>query len=200
MKYLILCSIFFNFLFSQLNWYNHSELKWQTIESEHFKVHFHESTERSAREAIEVAEYIYPYITKLYDFKPDSKTEIIIKDVDDYSNGSAYYHDNLIEIWAKPLDYDLRGSHRWMQDVVSHEFTHIVQLGKSMKLNRFVPGSYIQMMAYEDEKREDVLYGYPNQLTSYFIPSTTVPPWFAEGTAQHTYNDIFLIIGIPLGI
>ena len=24
-----------------------------------------------------------------------------------------------------------------------------------------------------------------------FIPSTTVPPWFAEGTAQHTYNDIF---------
>jgi len=191
MKYLILCSIFFNFLFSQLNWYNHPELKWQTIESEHFKVHFHESTERSAREAIEVAEYVYPYITKLYDFKPDSKTEIIIKDVDDYSNGSAYYHDNLIEIWAKPLDYDLRGSHRWMQDVVSHEFTHIVQLGKSMKLNRFVPGSYIQMMAYEDEKREDVLYGYPNQLTSYFIPSTTVPPWFAEGTAQHTYDDIF---------
>ena len=191
MRYLLLYSIVFNILLSQLNWYNHPELNWKTLESEHFKVHFHESTERSAREAIEVAEYVYPHITKLYDFEPDSKTEIIIKDVDDYSNGSAYYHDNMIEIWAKPLDYDLRGSHRWMQDVISHEFTHIIQLGKSMKLTRFVPGSYIQMMAYEEEKRDDVLYGYPNQLTSYFIPSTTVPAWLAEGTAQHTYNDIF---------
>ena len=192
MRYLLIYIIFLNVLLCQLTGgYNHPELNWETIESEHFKVHFHESTERSAREAIEVAEYVYPHITKLYDFEPDSKTEIIIKDVDDYSNGSAYYHDNMIEIWAKPLDYDLRGSHRWMQDVISHEFTHIIQLGKSMKLTRFVPGSYIQMMAYEEEKREDVLYGYPNQITSYFIPCTTVPPWLAEGTAQHTYNDIF---------
>ena len=52
-----------------------------------------------------------------------------------HSNGAAFFFENRIEIWARPLDYDLRGSHRWMQGVISHEFTHIVQLGKSMKYN-----------------------------------------------------------------
>ena len=66
----------------------------------------------------------------------DEMIEKIIKDVDDYSNGSAYFYDNKIIIWAKPLDYDLRGSHRWLQDVITHEYTHIVQLGASMKFSR----------------------------------------------------------------
>ena len=179
--------IIFTFSFSQWT-YNHPELDWQTIESEHFLVHFHKGTENSAREASFIAEYIYPYVTNLYDFEPDSKVEIIIKDVDDYSNGSAYYYDNMIEIWAKPLDYDLRGSHRWMQDVITHEFTHIVQLGKSMKFPRFIPGAYIQLLGYEQEKRDDVIYGYPNQILSYTFPGTAVPPWFAEGTAQYMYD------------
>ena len=76
---------------AQLKWYNHPELDWKTLETEHFKIHFHQGTERSAREAAEVAEYVYEPITDLYDFKPDKKTEIVIKDVDDYSNGAAYF-------------------------------------------------------------------------------------------------------------
>ena len=185
-KYLLL-----NLIFCQLSWHNHPELEWQTIETEHFKVHFHQNTERSAREAAYIAEYIYPHVTALYDFEPDSKTEIIIKDIHDYSNGSAYYYNNQIEIWAKPLDYDLRGSHRWLQDVITHEFTHIVQLGKSMKYSRFLPGGYVQKIGYEEEKRYDVLYGYPNQISSYTIPGAAVPPWFAEGTAQYMYDKAY---------
>ncbi len=86
------------------------------------------------------------------------------------------------------MDYDLRGAHSWLQDVITHEFTHIIQLGASMKYTRHVPGSYFQVLDYEDEKREDVLYGYPNKIVSYPIPNTTVPPWFAEGTAQYMYD------------
>ncbi len=130
---------------------------------------------------------MYHPITDLYDFEPDSKTHIIIKDTDDYSNGAAYYYDNKIEIWALPLDFDLRGAHRWIQDVITHEFTHIIQIGASMKYSRRFPGAYIQMMGYEDEKRDDVLYGYPNTIISYPIPGTAVPPWLAEGTAQFMY-------------
>ena len=48
---------------------------------------------------------------------------------------------------------------------------------------------YLQSMGYEDEKRKDVLYGYPNAITSYAIPSITIPPWFAEGVAQHMFNN-----------
>ena len=189
MRFLFFIIFFCTHLFSQLEWYNHSELDWKTIETEHFIICFHDETERSARETALVAEEVYDEITSLYNFRPSTKTRIIIKDVDDYSNGSAYFYDNKIIIWAKPLDYDLRGSHRWIQDVITHEFTHIVQLGASMKYSRNVPGMYLQMLSYEEEKREDVLYGFPNKIVSYPIPGTSVPPWFAEGTAQYMFKD-----------
>lgn len=185
--------VYFSFLFTTFiypqSWYNHVELDWHTIETDHFFVHYHDETERSAREAAVVAEYIYGPITSVYNYEPDSKTHLIIKDVDDYSNGAAYYYDNKIEIWARPLDFDLRGAHRWMQDVITHEFTHIVQIQASMKYPRKIPGFYFQSLMYEDEKRDDVLYGYPNVIISYPIPGTAVPPWFAEGTAQVMYKN-----------
>ena len=176
----------FSFLFSGL--YNHPELDWKTMETENFIICFHQGTERSAGEVASIVEIIHNDVTSLYDFIPETKTTIIIEDVDDYSNGGAYYFDNKIIISGKPMDYDLRGAHRWLQDVITHEYTHIVQLGASMKYSRHVPGSYIQILEYEDEKREDVLYGYPNQIVSYPIPNTTVPPWFAEGVAQYMYE------------
>ena len=107
--------------------------------------------------------------------------------MDDDSNGLAYFFDNKIEIWARPLDYDLRGSHRWMQDVITHEFVHIVQLATAMKFTSRVPSLYFQVIDYEDEKREDVLYGYPNVIASYAYPGVNIPPWFAEGVAQYMY-------------
>ncbi len=170
-------------------WYNHPELDWQTLETEHFIIHFHQGTERSAREAGIVAEKAYGPITTIYQYEPDSKTHLIIQDTDDYSNGAAYYYDNKIVIWALPLDFDLRGSHRWMQNVISHEFTHIVQIESAMKFPRHIPGIYFQYMGYEKEKRDDVLYGFPNRIISYPLPGTAIPPWLAEGTAQHMYKE-----------
>ena len=75
---------------------NHPELVWETIETEHFFIHFHKETERSAREAAIVAEKVYGPITSLYQFEPDSKPHIIIKDTDDIANGAAYFYDNKI--------------------------------------------------------------------------------------------------------
>tara|TARA_Y100001970_G_scaffold245322_1_gene312268 strand:+ start:32007 stop:35234 length:3228 start_codon:yes stop_codon:yes gene_type:complete len=179
-------------LYAQFQWYNHPELDWRTIETKHFRIHYHEGTERSAREAAEVAEYVYEPITNLYDFEPQNKTDIIIKDVDDYSNGAAYFFENMIEIWAKPLDFDLRGSHRWIQNVIAHEFTHIVQIGSSLKYSNHVMGSYFQKLSYENEKREDVLTGYPTEIVSYPIMSgVSIPMWLAEGTAQYMYDELF---------
>ena len=169
--------------------YNHPEFNWHTFETENFQIHFHDETEMTAREAATVAEVIYPKITEFYDFKPKEKTHLILIDPDDYSNGAAYYYDNKIMIWASPLDFELRGSHRWLQNVITHEFAHIVSLQKAMKAGTKIPGAYLQFMNYEKEKRPDVLYGYPNTLISYPIPGTIVPPWLAEGVAQYMYEN-----------
>ena len=134
-------------MFSQ-SWYNHTELEWQTIETEHFFIHFHEETIRSGQEAAAVAEKIYEPITSFYEFEPDSKTNIIIQDTDDIANGAAYYYDNKILIWALPIDFDLRGSHRWLNNVITHEFTHIIQIGVAMKYPRRFPASFFQFLNF----------------------------------------------------
>ena len=117
---------------------NHPELKWNTLESEHFLIHFHNGTEKTAYKVLDIAEFIYNPVTSMYNYYPKKKTHIIIKDTDDFSNGAAYFFENMIEIWAKPLDYDLRGSHRWIQDVIAHEFTHIVQLVPPLRQQKFL--------------------------------------------------------------
>lgn len=172
---------------------NHSELRWQTLGTEHFRIHFHQGTETTARRAAAIAEEIYPAITGLYDFQPKPPTHLIIRDTDDYANGAAYYYDDKIEIWSTALEFELRGTHNWLRDVITHEFTHIVSLQASARLPHAMPGLYVQGFGYEDERRGDVLIGYPNKIYSYPIAGTVASAWFAEGVAQYqsgsVYND-----------
>jgi len=172
---------------------NHTELRWQTLATEHFMVHFHQGTERTARRAAAIAEEIYPAVTDLYDYRPKPPTHLIIRDTDDYANGAAYYYDDKIEIWATALEFELRGTHNWLRDVITHEFTHIVSLQASARLPHSMPALYLQGFGYEDERRDDVLIGYPNQIYSYPLPGTVTSAWFAEGVAQYqtrsVYND-----------
>ncbi len=161
------------------------DLKWYTIETEHFIINFHEGSERTAKTIAKIAEEVYGPITSLYNYKPDSKTTFKVMDVSDIANGAADYFGNRMFIFASPLDYDLRGTHNWLRNVITHEFTHIVQLQSAMKWSRSFPAFYLQWLDYEDERRPDVLYGYPNVLVSYPIAGIGVPAWFAEGVAQY---------------
>lgn len=176
-------------LFSQADFY-HPELVWKTFETEHFFIHYHEGAERTARVVAQVAEDVYEPVTSLYNHTPDQKVSFIIKDYDDISNGAAYFYDNKVEIYAPSMDFDLRGTHNWLRNVVTHEFTHIVQIQTAMKFGRRMPGFYLQWLGYESERRPDVLYGFPNIIASYPISGFVVPVWFAEGVAQYNRADL----------
>ena len=170
--------------------YVRGDLDWYTIETEHFKVHFHADEEgrgssRTAQVVARIAEEIYGPITSLYEHEPDTKVSFILKDYEDYSNGAAYFFDNMIEIWAPALDSPLRGDHNWLRNVITHEFTHMVQVQKTMKADRRMPFLYFQLLDYEDVRRPDVLYGYPNVIVTYPVPVLNNPAWLAEGTAQY---------------
>ncbi|MGH7601382.1 MAG: hypothetical protein ACREOI_33905, partial [bacterium] len=172
-----------------LGW-THPELKWSTIETPHFYVHFHNGAEHTGKLAAKIAEDVYAPITSLYGYEPDGKIHFVIKDYDDFSNGAAYYLDNKVEVWASALDFELRGTHNWLRNVITHEFTHMISLGASRKITRHIPAFYIQSIGYENEKRDDVLFGYPNRIISYPIAFTSVPPWFAEGVAQYQLPEL----------
>ncbi|MBN1155120.1 PD40 domain-containing protein [candidate division KSB1 bacterium] len=176
-------SLFFN-LYAQDLPYNHPELDWYTIETEHFNVHYHEGTERTAKLTAKISEDIYGPVTALYQYEPDGKIHFIIRDHDDFSNGAAYYYDNKVEIWSNPMDFILRGTHNWLRNVITHEFSHIISLGAARKMPRNLPAIYFQYLGYEPEKNPYVLYGFPNKIISYPLAGTVIPMWLAEGIAQ----------------
>ncbi|SMO94874.1 PD40 domain-containing protein [Gracilimonas mengyeensis] len=165
--------------------YPQNHLDWFTIESENFLIHFQEGNSRSAQVVSRVAEEIYGPITSLYEYTPDEKVSIVLKDREDYSNGAAYFFDNKIDIWLPALDTPLRGTHNWLRNVIAHEYVHIIQIQKAMKRGRKIPAFYLQWLAYEDVRRPDVLYGFPNGIVTAPFATVNVPAWLAEGTAQY---------------
>lgn len=170
--------------------YSYNHLDWFTVESEHFLVHFQDGNDRSAQVVSRIAEEIYGPITELYEHEPDEKVSIVLKDREDYSNGAAYFFDNKIDIWVPALDAPLRGTHSWMRNVITHEFTHIIQIQVGLKRERRTPATYLQWLSYEKVRRPDVLYGFPNGIASLPFASLNIPAWLAEGTAQFQRKEL----------
>ena len=167
---------------------NHPELAWQVVETEHFRIFYHEGLEGAAARAARIAEAAYAPLTELYGYAPDGRVRIVLKDHDDYANGAAFFYQDTIEIWATSLDhdFDLRGSSDWLRNVITHEFAHIVSLGAARKGVQRVPALYLQYFGYQREKnRPDILIGYPDVIASYPVMGTVMPMWLAEGAAQY---------------
>lgn len=179
---------FLNISFAQFDEYPHPELKWQYFETEHFVIHFHQGTKRTAYIGAKIAEDIYPAVTCVYNYRPKNKIHLIFKDTDDYSNGATYFFNNKIEIWATNLDYVMRGTKNWLRDVITHEFTHMISIQKTIKTSIYFPYGFFQWFGYEKEKRKDVIRGFPNVIVNYPLSSINMPVWFAEGIAQQQNN------------
>jgi hypothetical protein len=146
--------------------FNYPEIDWFVLESPHFLVYFDKRKHSEvARDVARIAEDCYGPITRRLGHKPAAKTHIIILDTSDYSNGFADPAQQKIIIWLTHLDSSLRGTHKWLETVISHEFTHIVHL--------------------------DIMSGVPARLVKifgpgFFRPGEFVPSWFLEGLAQDT--------------
>jgi len=168
--------------------YNHSELEWFSFETEHFIIHLTAGLNDVADLGAKIAEDIHDPLCDLYGYRPDTKVSLIFQDTDDIANAASYFQSNKIKFWITSMNWDFRGTHNWLRNVVTHEYTHMIQLGASRKWTRRIPAFYAQVIGYETERRPDVLYGYPNTLISWPLPSVTVPGWFAEGTAQFQFT------------
>lgn len=195
--YRFLLSAIIGLVTAQISWaqlhpslydYPHNHLEWYTIKGDHFMVHYQEGNSYSALVSIAIADEIYESITELYSYHPKKKVSIILRDREDFSNGAAYFFDDKIEIWLPSLDTPFRGTHNWLRNVITHEFVHIVQLGASMRRSQRIPAVYLQWLNYEDVRRPDVLYGFPNGILTLPFATVSMPAWFVEGSAQYQTN------------
>lgn len=146
-------------------------LSWRTLDTEHFSVHFPEHTREQARVVAGVAESVYPRVTALLGWRPESRTQIVVLDSLDQSNGAASpLPFNYIQIVLAPPDEgQLLQNREWLELVLSHEFTHIAHLDKA----RDDPLAFRRIFGR-------FLFLFPNLLE---------PGWLTEGLAVYSESD-----------
>lgn len=104
---------------------------WRTIETEHFRIHYHTEIGRLAQRLAVVAEYTHRVVAKILDHSPRWKVEVVISDETDDSNGMAtvlpYAH---VYLYATAPDdrSELNDYDDWLFALFVHEYTHIVHL------------------------------------------------------------------------
>jgi hypothetical protein len=140
-------------------------LNWQTLETKHFSIHFHNSEDDIVNEVAEIAEETYGKLTSFLEWKPNGKTHIVIIDNQDDSYGLANpFPLNTILISPVQPPPEQGYYDNWLRELIVHEFTHIVQIDKTG--------------------------GFPGFLRKIFgraiINNAAHPIWFIEGLAVYS--------------
>ncbi len=112
-------------------------LEWYTLQTPHFRVHFHGGLEDIAQRTASSAESVYERLVPQLGWSPSQATEIVVTDDTDSANGSASTLPyNTVRLFAtapddmSPLgDYD-----NWINELITHEYTHILQIDNTSGL------------------------------------------------------------------
>ena len=118
--------------------YNAFGLKFYTSETEHFRIHYHDGLEHLIPRVAAQCEKLYSIYSTTYGLVLPDKTDFVVID-GDISNGWAFANTNTITIWTHDFDFNLRGSHDWFEDVITHEYAHIVSIQTGLKFPSFIP-------------------------------------------------------------
>ena len=121
--------------------YNHPDLDWYSIETEHFVVHYPESRKKegndhylttalTAKKTAKIAEEMYPRMSAEFNYYIQEKVHIVLLNQSDDLEGFTIPTWDWIEISANPGGdfYRQRGRMDWLPDVLVHEYAHVVSL------------------------------------------------------------------------
>ena len=149
----------------------------QTIITDHFRIHFMPGAEGTARRVAETAEEVFAPLAAAYDYFDEFSTiHILVLDTSDMlGNGAADYYSNTIYIWATNLDIELRGSHDWIKNVLTHELTHIITLNKARKK---WPFQFALISVSRFDSNPDISFSFP-------LYHLNAPRGWSEGIAQY---------------
>jgi Tol biopolymer transport system component len=106
-------------------------LKWKTLETEHFYIHYYPAIEEQARKLAPIAEEVNQTITDLFEYKLDLKTHVALMDVTDYGNGmtTVFPYPNIVLYLTdlssnlNPYKYD-----DYLRYLFLHEYVHAIHL------------------------------------------------------------------------
>ena len=104
----------------------HGELKWNTITTKNFRIHYHDGIEQIAKEGASISEQVLPILLSQLNLNEIPTIDIIFTTEDEIMNGFAgptyqtfiWVDQNDAAIWLE--------DEKWLFQVVSHELQHIV--------------------------------------------------------------------------
>jgi len=146
---------------------------WMTLSSPHFLIHYHQGEEALARRAAVLAEDVHTRLVPRMKSQPHTRTNIVLVDALDDANGSATpLPYNLITLYVtQPFGESIFGASNyddWMRLLITHEYTHIVQL--------------------------DMVNSLPEVLSNIFgnlyFPNLFEPVWLTEGLAVYEETEL----------
>lgn len=154
-----------------------SSLKWRSIRTEHFRIHYHQGLEVEAARLAIKAEELHRELSPLHRWSPFFRTDVVLVDSTDDANGfSTPYPFNRVQLYvARPRpDSTLSNYDDWQRLVFTHEYTHTLNL--------------------------DAISGIPSisryTLGRVCFPNIFLPLWMLEGNA--VYYESRRVPGAPL--
>jgi len=150
--------------------------QWQTLSTTHFRIHHLASHKEYAQRMGAIAERVHNKLSAWLGWQPEDKTEIVVLDTVDYSNGAATVlpYNQFYIYMPTPVDGDLLDQNPWMEYVFTHEYVHILHL---------------DMVAGQPKEAREFL-GRPVELmTAITFPQIFAPSWVTEGLAVYGESD-----------
>lgn len=145
---------------------------WKTLETPHFRIHHEAENADYAQNLAAIAERVHGKLSGWLEWQPQERTEVVMLDTVDTSNGSASpLPYNRISIYMPaPVDGELMDHTPWLEFVFTHEYVHILQLD----------------MAYGAPQKVRNVFGRSMDLFTLFdFPQIFAPTWVTEGLAVY---------------
>lgn len=145
------------------------DLRWRTIETEHFYVHYYAGEEEIAERVAMVAERAYARLTQAWGHRVYSKTHIVLTDNTDTANGFANTvpYPNVRAFATAPEALSvLEAYDDWVDILITHELVHIVHLDTVHGIARAI----------------NAVLGF-GRLGRVMQPNVVQPRWIVEGVA-----------------
>ena len=182
-----------------LSLYHRPDLKWYTIETEHFLVHYpvsrkgpdktehYMSGEWAARKVAKVSEQYWEPMCAEFDYYLEEKVHIVVLEQYDQLQGFTIPNRNWVEISGNPGGsfYRSRGRSEWFSNVLVHEFAHVVSLKKNQS-----SGENLQVTVLDALYQNNAIATGPSDVDmgvggSYYVSDRGEPWWWTEGGAEY---------------
>lgn len=115
--------------------------EWQTLETPHFAIHFHEGLEEVAQQAARGLERAHELLVPRLGEGPKRRTHVVVSDDTDAANGSAtaWGRPTIFLLAEPPDDLSVLGDFDdYLYLLVAHEYVHVLHLGTVRGLPAFL--------------------------------------------------------------